>query len=934
MADRCQYINKLVHYCSQHVIFIVLCSLMVALFAPPANAISKVAFYYGQRPPIADLRWFDVVVVDPNSKFDPKSYNTDESSAFAYLSLGEIPKEKISTIPKSWVIGKNAIWQSSIIDASNPDWQKYVVEDLAAKLWQEGYRGFFLDTLDSYQLAAKNSTAVQRQIEGLVTIIKAIKQAYPDAKLILNRGFELLPQVHDLVTAVAVESLFASWDKKHNRYVSVPEATRNQLLNQLNQVKQWNIPVIAIEYLPATEKNQAKNLIDKINQLGFTPWITNGNLTSLELMLPSSIPRKILIIAGSNTPNYVFGYDALSYLAMPLQYLGYVPIFHDITKPLPNISQRDYAGIAVWLNRDYPELQTKFYAWLMTNKNKQIPIVFFNRFGFALNNHNLAPFGLTIKSNVPNTHGIKIRYQGPGIGFEAMPTPRSEDFVSIRMIHGKTLLQLGDLVNNTGDMIGITPWGGYALSPFVIFAITQNETRWVINPFEFLQQVLRLPVMPVPDTTTENGKRIMFVHIDGDGIANKGEWLRGPYAGKVLLDEVFNRYKIPTSISVIQGEVAANGIFPKDSEALEAIVKEIFRLPWVEIASHTFSHPYNWQPKKIDPEVPSNAQSEDFNLNIPHYQFNLADEIIGSVNYINHTLAPPDKKCKALFWSGDANPPEQALAMTYQLGIKNINGGDTDISNYNNSITQVGPLGVYQGPYFQTFAAIQNDYIYTNEWTAPFYGYINVIDAFKLTESPRRLKPINMYYHMYSGSKLAALDALKKVYDWSLAQPVINFFATEYIDKVQDFNHLAIARQGKGWLIRTGGKLRELRIAQREGYPDLVNSKNVIGYNTHGDDYYIHLGPAAESYVQLAATPSSIPYLISANAVVKQFQRNEQELNVSLTGYLPLKLSMGNMDHCWMEHEGKMLTPSSVQNNQYNYDMPGETQYAFTVKCK
>jgi hypothetical protein len=434
--------------------------------------------------------------------------------------------------------------------------------------------------------------------------------------------------------------------------------------------------------------------------------------------------------------------------------------------------------------------------------------------------------------------------------------------------------------------------------------------------------------------STENGRRIMMVHIDGDGFASKGEWLNGPYAGKVLLDEIFTHYKIPTSVSVIQGEIAPNGLYPKKSPELEAIAKDIFRLPWVEIASHTYSHPYNWQPKLIDPESPPATKLEDFNLPIPNYKFNLEDEIAGSVNYINQRLAPPHKTCKALFWSGDANPSEQALAMTYKIGVKNLNGGNTSISNYNNSLTQVDSNGLIQGSYLQILAPIQNDFTYTNEWSAPFYGYINVIDAFKLTDSPRRLKPINMYYHIYAGTKLASLNALKKVYDWALAQPVINLFATEFIDIVQDFYSLAIVEKENGWMIRSSGNLREFRIEKTAGYPDLAQSKNVIGYNTHHNDTYIHLGPERESYIKLTPKRTNIPYLVSANARVNRFKRSEKELTLSFQGYPPLKIAMGNMQDCWMEKANKKIEPRSTAHDQFNYELSNGPPYAVRIRCR
>lgn len=52
-----------------------------------------------------------------------------------------------------------------------------------------------------------------------------------------------------------------------------------------------------------------------------------------------------------------------------------------------------------------------------------------------------------------------------------------------------------------------------------------GQSRWAIDPPSFLQRALALPPMPVPDATTENGRRLFFAHIDGDGFASRAEFL-------------------------------------------------------------------------------------------------------------------------------------------------------------------------------------------------------------------------------------------------------------------------------------------------------------------------------------------------------------------------------------------------------------------------
>ena len=123
-------------------------------------------------------------------------------------------------------------------------------------LWQAGYRGFFLDTLDSYQLAAKDDAARARQEAGLVRVIGEIKRSFPEAKLIFNRGFEILPDLHALAYAVAAESLFQGWDPGEKRYRDVPEADRAWLLGQLRRVRaEYRLPVLAIDYVAPEDRD-------------------------------------------------------------------------------------------------------------------------------------------------------------------------------------------------------------------------------------------------------------------------------------------------------------------------------------------------------------------------------------------------------------------------------------------------------------------------------------------------------------------------------------------------------------------------------------------------------------------------------------------------------------------------------------------------------
>jgi hypothetical protein len=264
---------------------------------------------------------------------------------------------------------------------------------------------------------------------------------------------------------------------------------------------------------------------------------------------------------------------------------------------------------------------------------------------------------------------------------------------------------------------------------------------------------MHLPEMPVPDVSTESGRRMLMVHMDGDGFISRSELPGNPLAGEVVRDRVVNKYQIPMTISVVEAEVSPKGLYPGLSATAEKVAQDIFRAPHVAIASHSYSHPFYWGKVNNDP-------NGGYNLRLPGYQFDLDREINGSIQYIEARLAPPGKKVAMFFWTGDCVPGAQALTKTNLAGVGNMNGGDTTATRSSPTMTEVEGLGMPRGANYQVFAPNQNENVYTNNWLGPFYGFERVIETFEFTESPRRLKPINIYFHTYITTKAAGMKSL------------------------------------------------------------------------------------------------------------------------------------------------------------------------------
>ena len=889
-------------------IFFLLAGLTAAALC---KAVPAVALYYGDKISLKEFRVFDIVVVEPDHGHDPERYSRADSQLFAYVSVTEAraSRQDFKSIPAAWRIARNHDWGADVIDQTPASWPDFFAEQVVGPLWAKGYRGFFLDALDSYRLAKSFDEAAQQA--GLVRVIETLHRRFPGIQLILNRGFEIVPQVRDKIRMVAAESIFHGWNAATQRYEPVTPADREWLVGQLKTIRERDgLEILAIDYVASHDRKLTRETARKIQALGFIPWVTDAKLESIGIGTIESHPRRILLAYDSRESPSVNFSTGHRFLQMPLNHLGYVVDYLDVnerTWPSAPLADR-YAGIVTWFSGGLADnVATGFGRWIGRQISEGMRVAVIGNFGYPFNREQARELGLE-RITLPLQKPARVGSAQTMIGFEAKPQA-TIDLVPLQLksAQAQSLLEIVDAKGAKVAGGAIMPWGGFILDPFAVVDVPGTQYfRWVVDPFAFLQASLRLEPMPVPDVTTENGRRLLFSHIDGDGFPSLAELPGSPIAAEVLLKEVLERYRLPTTMSVIEAEVSGSGLYPKLSPQLENIARRMFRLPHVEIASHTFAHPFSWD-RDVRHGVFKDAKVEYYHLDVPGYQFDLNREIVGSTNYIRDRLAPSDKPVRILLWSGDTAPSAEALKIAERAGLLNMNGGDTSISRQNPTLTEVGALGIEKEGFLQVYAPITNENNYTNLWRGPFYGYERVIETFELTESPRRLKPVDIYFHTYSASKRAGLTALHKVHSWAMSKPLHPVFASEYLLKVRDFHDIAIAREDDGWRVRGNGDLRTVRLA--EGQPILRRSSGVAGFRDAREGRYIHLAGASASFATGNRADNDRPYLFDANARITDWRTNDKILNLTLKGHAPLEFGLADSRGCLLRANGRDIKP-------------------------
>ena len=588
---------------------------------------------------------------------------------------------------------------------------------------------------------------------------------------------------------------------------------------------------------------------------------------------------------------------------MPLNYLGYRVIYHNVNGRLPDPATLSNAqAVLTWFIEplSVPEIVVDWLDKITARGTKLVVI------GDIVPPD--PPFLLPVINRILNRIGLEhtgefveltwrafVVDQNPEVvGFERPVDKALPGFPVLRMkgneVEPHLLIEApaAAVGRTTATVVATGRGGGYASHNYAIYYEPNTDrVRWTLNPFTFFKRALGAERLPIPDATTMSGRRIYFSHIDGDGWNNLSE-IEGHKSAERLSAEVIAREAIipypdlPVTVGLIAGDINPDlGGNPQG----RTIASQLFALPHVEVAAHTYTHPYHWQfyetydreaelakIKEYRPPDPSLRErfgqfmatlagkplrgsrndlyiggSAELPRSYMRVPFDLDREIGGALR-VAESLAPPGRKAKAYLWSGDTSPFPEAIREVKRNGAFNINGGDSRLDREYPSVAYVPPLSRLVGSERQIYAGNSNENTYTNDWTGPYYGFMMLEHTLANTERPRRLKPFNLYYHMYSGEKPAALAAVKQFLDLARTSPVAPITASRYSQIAEDFFVTEIEQVDLfSWAITERGAMQTVRFDQAGLLSvDMDRSTGVIGSKRDGETLYVTLDPAVK----------------------------------------------------------------------------------------
>lgn len=263
------------------------------------RAIKDYVVYYGKGQGGA-LVHYGLAIVQPDTLTPAELAEVHRSATLvvAYLSVGEAEPDrawyKDGRVDQAWILGKNENWGSFFVDAGQPGWQKLMV-NLAGDSIRQGYDGVFLDTVDTVDVYPKTKP-------GMIALIQQLRTAYPQALLVMNRGFSVVKEVAGDVDAVMFEDLSTTYNFESKTYAYADDTATALAMATLSQ--NTGMPILALDYAPPDNPGMAYRAVQAARGYGFIPAVSVIDLDkivdySLERGGPADVRVSSISVEGA-----------------------------------------------------------------------------------------------------------------------------------------------------------------------------------------------------------------------------------------------------------------------------------------------------------------------------------------------------------------------------------------------------------------------------------------------------------------------------------------------------------------------------------------------------------------------------------------------------------------------------------------------------------
>lgn len=250
------------------------------------------AVYYGETGHARSFAPYSLVVLDSAAHPDVQDVKAYSGTVLGYVSIGEVDAMHDPASAPAQLIEKNTNWNSQLVDIRQPDWQKYILEEKVPAILARGFDGVMLDTIDSALYLEQQQPEHYKGMKvAAIYIVKALHYRYPDMPIMLNRGFDIWPEVAGDVSMVLAEGTLTRTDLKSGKTEWQPDDAYQQYIKKIAEAKGYNkdLRVYTLDYWDMNDKKGVLRIYDTQRSHGFVPYVTTPDLKTIHHESTASI---------------------------------------------------------------------------------------------------------------------------------------------------------------------------------------------------------------------------------------------------------------------------------------------------------------------------------------------------------------------------------------------------------------------------------------------------------------------------------------------------------------------------------------------------------------------------------------------------------------------------------------------------------------------
>ena len=243
---------------------------------------------YGAATDPALARACRLLVLEPHHQRAIAPLRGPGSTLLGYVSFGEVERTRsyVAALERAGALrAPNPHWPDArLADLRHPAWRDELIERAIPAILALGYDGIFIDTMDNAEAMERDDPAgAAGMVAAGAALIAAVRARFPRIRIMLNRGYAVLPAVARHVDAVLGEAMASRWNFAARRYELLSDADWQWQADRLRAARAANpaLTLCTLDYWDPADTRTVASLYARERAAGFLPYVATLALDRL-----------------------------------------------------------------------------------------------------------------------------------------------------------------------------------------------------------------------------------------------------------------------------------------------------------------------------------------------------------------------------------------------------------------------------------------------------------------------------------------------------------------------------------------------------------------------------------------------------------------------------------------------------------------------------